>query len=127
MRPATVGVVDEEREEPGRAGDEGAGERTEQMEDRSRRMERRSSELEREIGEAREDWQSKKSGSSAPGAQTEEGGSDLVDESEEPADFDLSGEQGDEESEEERGEEESEEGEGSSEQEGTGRADEEGR
>ncbi len=78
--------VDADRE---RLPDEGASDRAEEMEDRARRMEGRSSELEGEIAEAREDWRSKQSGG-APGAQSEEAGEDLVDESEEPEDFELS-------------------------------------
>jgi hypothetical protein len=122
VRPATVEVVDEEREERGQAADGGAGERADEMEDRARRMEGRSSELEGEIAEAGEDWRSKKSGAATPGAQTEEGGSDLVDESEEPEGFDLSGEQEEESPE---GEESADDEDSSDDEEAS--ADEEGR
>lgn len=81
--------MDEERD---RSGDEGASDRADEMEDRARRMEGRSSELERDIGEAKEDWRSKKTGGTAPGAQSEDASEDLVDESEEPEEFDLSDE-----------------------------------
>lgn len=79
--------MDDERE---RQTDGGASERADEMEHRARRMEGRSSELEGDIAGAREEWDSKKTGGSAPGAQTEEAASDLVDESEEPEGFDLS-------------------------------------
>ena len=60
-------------------GDEGAGEQAERLERERREMEERSGDLEREIGSTREEWESKKSGSIAPGAQ------------EPPEDLDVSG------------------------------------
>lgn len=53
----------------GEERDEGAREQAERLEDEAQRMEGRSTELERDIGTAKEDWESKKSGSLASGAQ----------------------------------------------------------
>jgi hypothetical protein len=96
-----VGGVDVDRDD---TRDEGASERAGEMEERARRMEGRSSELEGDIAEAREDWRSKQSGG-APGAQSEEAAEDLVDESEEPEDFELSEEPAREDGDEDEGDE----------------------